>query len=271
MTTSAKRALVLGVTNGASIGYGTVMAMLEAGIEVIVATLPSLVSKAEKALPNGLPVYPCNVENDEDIAALKDRVGHVWHEGFDYLVHAIAYSDPEELKGSIFNTSRANYLRTQDISAYSFLALCREFAPLLREGGSVACYTFAASRYRSPNYNTMAMAKAALEAMVKYIAFDPLFGPRRITVNAISAGPVKTISLMGVGGSRTSLQMGKRRSATGENVTNLEVGKATLAIMQGGIFTGGTHDADNGIACCGMGAGDAEYAFNEQHGKANPA
>lgn len=262
---SGKNALVVGLTNDRSIAYGVVQALLDDGVNVVVATAPGLVAKAQKALP-GILVHPCDVEkSDDDMLKLAEAIKLTWPEGFDYLVHAVAYSDTKELQGSILNMSRANCLTTMDISTYSLVAMCRIFGPQMREGGSVACFTFAASRYRSPNYNTMAPAKAGLESLVKYIAFDPMFGPRRITVNAISAGPVKTLSLMGVFGANLSLRMGEMRSVTGENLTNIEIGRSTVNIMISPGITAQTIDVDNGIAAIGMGAGDAELAFHQAY------
>ncbi len=261
-----KRALIFGLSNTSSIAFGVYEAMKAQGIDIIVATAPALVERAQKAVPD-TQVFGCNVQGSAaDILRLKEEVSVMWEDGFDYLVHAVAFSDTKELKGSIFNTSRENYLATQDISAYSLVELCRHFVPMMRQGGSVATFTFAASRYRSPNYNTMAPAKSALETLVKYIAFDPMLADKRMTINAISAGPIKTLSLMGVGGAGTSLKMGARRSAIGENVTAAEVGMATLNIMNSPGITGQTINVDWGISCCGMGAGDTELAFNTQHG-----
>lgn len=261
--TRRKRALIVGVANANSIATAAVQAYLNDGAEVLAATSPMMVERASKALGPDIRVFPCDVEGkDDDIIQLVESVREVWPEGVDYLVHAVAFSDKNELEGSIFNTSRENYLRTQDISAYSFLALCKHFAPLMREGGGVATYTFAASRFRSPNYNTMAMAKAALETLVMYIAFDPLYGPRHIKVIGISAGPIKTLSSMGVGGFRNSLKMGAMRSATGDNVTAEDVGQATVTLLKTPGLTGRVIDIDNSIVSAGMGAGDEEYAYH---------
>lgn len=259
-----KRALILGISNERSIAMATLEAMVEAGFDVIATTVPnpSIWAKATKALGADFPLYSLDVAgSDDDILKLAETVKERWPDGFDYLVHAIAFSDKDELKGSIFNTSRENYLRTQDISAYSLLAVCKHLGPLMRPGGGVSAYTFAASRFRSPNYNTMAMAKAALETLIKYIAFEPLFGGRNIKVIGISAGPVPTLSAMGVHGFRESMKIAAERSATGANVTADIVGQATLMLLQTPGITGSVHDVDNGVVHAGMGAGDGEYAF----------
>lgn len=258
-----KRALIVGVANGNSIATAALQAFRDDGADVAAATAPFMLERARKTLGPDVPLFSCDVDGkDDDIIALAGSVKELWPDGFDYLVHAVAFSDKTELEGSIFNTTRANYLRTQDISAYSLLPLCKYLGPQMREGGGVAAYTFAASRYRSPNYNTMAMAKAALETLVLYIAFDPMFGPRHIKVIAISAGPIKTLSSMGVGGFRNSLKMGAMRSATGDNVTAEDVGQATVHLLKTPGLTGRTIDIDHGIVGAGMGAGDTEYAHH---------
>lgn len=259
---TVKRALISGITNERSIALAALEAMKANGWEVAATTHPGMEERARGVLDENTPLFLCNVaDSDEQIIQLAQNVQNHWSDGFDYFVHAIAFSDKSELTGSIFNTTRENYLRTQDISAYSLIAMCKHLGPLMRPGGGVAAYTFAASRFRSPNYNTMAPAKAALESSIKYIAFDPLFGSRNIKVIGISSGPVLTASAMGVKGFRKSMEIAAERSATGENVTAEDVGLATFHLLQTPGFTGGVIDIDNGIVHAGMGAGDKEYAF----------
>lgn len=264
-----KRALIMGITNDRSIGLATLEAFRATGAEVAASTLPNLVErvKSKGYLPDSIPLFGCDVAgSDDQIIALAYEINKLWPEGFDYLLHSLAYSDRNELKGSILNTTRENYLKTQDISAYSLIAVCKHLGPLMRPGGAVGALTFAASRFRSPNYNTMAPAKSALETNGMYIAFDPLFAGRRITVNAFSASPIRTASSAGVEGFVQSMEMGAMRSAFGENATAEDVGHDIVLHMQLRTVTGSTIDMDNGTSHSGVGAGDTEYAYHKAHG-----
>lgn len=259
-----KCALVVGVTNNRSLGYHIAMALKEAGAEVLVATHPDLVAKAQKALEGVAPVYGCDVTDDTSLTNLAQKVGNFWPNGFDYLVHAVAGGPARgELEGSFLKTSRESYLRTQDISAYSLIALCRVLLEKLRDGGSVLALTFAAAHFHSVNYNIMAAAKAALEANALYLAFAPELAEKGIRVNALSAGPVKTLSSMGVGGFRDAEKVGEMRTAFGENVSGEDIGIAAAMLLAMPGLTGQVVNVDNGISCCGMGSTITEMANHQ--------
>ncbi|MBI1308333.1 MAG: SDR family oxidoreductase [Proteobacteria bacterium] len=264
---TGKRGLVFGMANKNSIAFGVVQAMLAEGIEVMCVTAPGLQGMAEKALDgSGVmhPVLTCDVAGSSDgIITLAAKVKEIWPDGFDYLVHAIAFSDKTELEGSILSTTRENFLKTMDISAYSLVPMCCYLCPQMREGGAVAAFTFAGSRFRSPNYNVMGVAKAGLEALVRYLA--PAVADMGLRINAISAGPVRTLSSRGVSDFALSLKMGETRSVTGKNVSAEEVGVATLKIMQAPGITGYTIDVDNGIALAGMGSSEREMEIYRAH------
>lgn len=266
---TGKRALVLGVSDTRSIAYGIVKAMLAEEIEVICVTHPNpaIFKLAQRALGKltaygyDIPLLPCDVAGSDDgLVSVRDTLAERWPEGFDYLVHAVAYSDKAELQGSILNTSRENFPQTMDISAYSLIAACRVLGPALRQHGSVLTLTFAGSQYVAPNYNVMGLAKAALEAAVRYLAAAPELAGKRVTVNAVSAGPVKTMSASAVGGFDLSLTVGGRRSVTGENVTTDEVGVTAVNLMTMPGVTGVILPVDNGIHLSGMGSTPAEMA-----------
>lgn len=255
---SGKRALVVGVTNNRSLGFQAAKALLDSGASVTCATHPSVIEKAQKALsklgaPSGI-VYGVDVTSEESIQRLVAETT-VNGERFDYLVHAVAGGPSREgLSGSFLNVSREDYLRTQDISAYSLVALAQVVEPHMRDGGAIVAYTFAAAHYHSVNYNTMAPAKAALESNVIYLAFTPELGKRGIRVNAISAGPVRTVSSAGVSGFVDSLNVGELRTPNQQNVSGADVGEATAMLLAMPGITGQTINVDNGIICCGMGS-----------------
>ena len=176
---------------------------------------------------------------------------------FDFLVHGIAFSDKEELKGQYLNTSRDNFLKTLDISCFSFTDLCRRAAPLMRQGGSLLTLTYAGAERVMPHYNVMGVAKAALEASVKYLAVD--LGGGNIRVNAISAGPIKTLASSAIGDFRYILRWNELNAPLQRNVSIEEVGNAALYLLSdlsSGV-TGEVHHVDSGYHVVGMKRVDA--------------
>lgn len=167
-------------------------------------------------------VEPCDVSKDEDIEQIVARAEDAFGE-IDILVHSIGFADREELKGPYYNTSREGYHLALDISAYSFTALAKAFRPLLRSGGSLLTMTYYGGEKVAPNYNVMGIAKAALEASVRYLAYD--FGPENIRVNAISAGPVRTLAAMGVSGFRTMYRQFVDFAPMPQEITPEDIGK----------------------------------------------
>jgi enoyl-[acyl-carrier protein] reductase I len=189
---------------------------------------------------------------DRVFAAIADR----WQR-LDFLVHAIAFSDAEELKGRYLDTTRANFVQTMDISCYSFTDICRRAAPLMAQGGSLLTLTYAGAERVMPHYNVMGVAKAALEASVRYLAVD--LGNTNIRVNAISAGPIKTLAASGIGDFRYILKWNQYNAPLKRNVTIEDVGGAGVYLLSdlGAGVTGEVHHVDCGYHVVGMKAVDA--------------
>ena len=201
-------------------------------------------------------VVEADVTSDSSLDALFAAIGERWGR-LDFVVHAIAFSDKNELTGKYFNTTRANFLRTLDISCFSFTDLCRRAAPLMPAGGSLLTLTYAGAERVVPHYNVMGVAKAALEASVKYLAVD--LGGDNIRVNAISAGPIKTLAASGIGDFRYILKWNQLNSPLKRNTTIEDVGGAgvyLLSDLSAGV-TGEVHHVDSGYHVVGMKAVDA--------------
>ena len=196
-------------------------------------------------------IVPCDVEDEASMDAVFDALKREWG-GVDFVVHAIAYSDKEELKGRYLDTSRANFSRTLDVSCYSFTAIARRAQPLMTEGGSLLTLTFAGAERVMPNYNVMGVAKAALEASVRYLAAD--LGPLGIRVNAISAGPVRTLAGSAIGAARDILKWSRQHSPLKRNVPLDDLGGSALYFLSdlSASVTGEIHHVDSGCHAIGM-------------------
>ena len=201
-------------------------------------------------------VLPGDVEKDEDLDAVFAAIKKEWG-SLDFLVHAIAFSDAKELKGRYVDTTRANFLKSLDISCYSFTAVARRAAAMMPNGGSMLTLTYYGAERVMPHYNVMGVAKAALEASVRYLAED--FGKDGIRVNAISAGPIKTLAASGIGDFRYILKWNELNSPLRRNVSQEDVGKSALYLLSdlGSGVTGETHHVDSGYHIVGMKAVDA--------------
>ena len=254
-----KKALIMGVANNRSIAWGIAQALHANGCELAFTFQGEALEKRVKPLAESVGsrlVLPCDVTDEASMDAVFAEVGKVWGR-LDGLVHAIAYSDKDQLKGLYMNTTRDNFLRTMDISCYSFTALARRAAPLMSGGGSMVTLTYAGSERVMPHYNVMGVAKAALEASVRYLAED--LGSQGIRVNALSAGPMKTLAASGIGDFRYILKWNEYNSPLRRNVTLDDVGGAGLYLLSplsGGV-TGETHHVDAGYNIVGMKAVDA--------------
>jgi enoyl-[acyl-carrier protein] reductase I len=244
-----KRGLIMGVANDHSIAWGIARTLAAQGAELAFTYQGEALGKRVKPLAEqlGVPlVLPCDVEDiasvDAVFEALREKWGHL-----DFLVHAIGFSDKNELKGRYADTSRENFARTMVISCFSFTELARRAADLMPEsGGAMITLTFAGSVRAMPNYNVMGVAKAALEASVRYLASD--FGSRGIRVNAISAGPVRTLAGSGIGDARAMFAFQQKHSPLGRGVTLDELGGSALYLLSGlsGGVTGEIHYVDSG-------------------------
>src|SRR6201997_737317 len=250
-----KRGLVMGVANDHSIAWGIAKALHAQGAELAFTYQGEALGKRVKPLAQSLgveTVLPCDVEDlasvDATFAALREKWG-----GLDFLVHAIAFSDKDELKGRYADTTRENFSRTMLISCFSFTELARRAAELMpASGGAMITLTFGGSTRVMPNYNVMGVAKAALEASVRYLAAD--FGPRGIRINAISAGPVRTLAGSGIGDARTMFAFQQKHSPLGRGVTLDELGGSALYLLSdlsGGV-TGEIHYVDSGYNVISM-------------------
>jgi enoyl-[acyl-carrier protein] reductase I len=256
---AGKRGLVMGVANDRSIAWGIAKACAAQGAELAFTFQGEALEKRVRPLAAELGVkhvLAADVTDPASLDAVFATLQQDWG-GLDFVVHAIAYSDKEELKGLYVDTTRANFLRTLDISCFSFTDLCRRAAPLMNDGGSLLTLSYYGAERVMPHYNVMGVAKAALEASVRYLAAD--LGPRGIRVNAISAGPIKTLAASGIGDFRYILKWNELNAPLRRNVTTEEVGNAGLYLLSdlGRGVTGETHHVDCGYHVVGMMAVDA--------------
>ena len=249
-----KRGLVMGVANDHSIAWGIAQKLHEHGAEMAFTYQGEAFGRRVKPLADRVDarlVLPCDVEDSASVKSVFQTLKEEWG-GLDFVVHAIGFSDKNELKGLYADTSRENFVRTMVISCYSFTEIAREAAALMPEGGSMITLTYAGSVRVMPNYNVMGVAKAGLEASVRYLAND--FGARGIRVNAISAGPVRTLAGSGVADARHMYAYQSRNSPMRRTVTLDEVGGSALYLvsdLSSGV-TGEIHYVDTGYHIVSM-------------------
>ena len=256
---AGKRGLILGVANERSLAWGIASAVRAHGAELAITYQGEALGKRVQPLAEQLGatmILDCDVTSDAAMDAVFAEIARTWGK-LDFLVHAIAFSDREELKGDYVRTSRANFAMSLDISCYSFTALAQRAQPLMTDGGSLLTLSYFGAERVMPHYNVMGVAKAALEASVKYLAAD--LGKHRIRVNAISAGPVRTLASAGIGDFRYILKWNEYNAPLRRNVTNDEVGNSGLYLLSdlsSGV-TGEIHHVDSGYNVVGMLAVDA--------------
>ena len=257
---SGKRGLIMGVANDHSIAWGIAKRLAEAGAELAFTYQPPTLDKRVRPLAKSVGsdfVIPCDdgLEPDAaDVAALDTvfaEVGHRWG-SLDFAVHAIAFSDKAELKGRYADTSRQNFKKTMVISCFSFTETAKRAAKLMPNGGAMLTLTYGGSTRVMPNYNVMGIAKAALEASVRYLAYD--FGDRNIRVNAISAGPVRTLAGSGVADARLMYNYQRKNSPLRRSVSIEEIGNTALYLLSdlGSAVTGEVHFVDAGYNIVSM-------------------
>ena len=251
---AGKRGLVMGVANDHSIAWGIARLLREQGAEIAFTYQGDAQAKRLKPLAAGIGsniVLPCDVEKDKELDAVFAALKKEWG-GLDFLVHAIAFSDRDELKGRYVDTSRANFTRSLDISCYSFTAVARRAAAMMNKGGAIVTLTYLGAQRVMPSYNVMGVAKAALEASVRYLAAD--LGQDDIRVNAISAGPMRTLAGSAVGDARMVFKWNKSHSLLKRSVELNHVGGAALYLLSGlsGGVTGEVHFVDAGFNVVGM-------------------
>jgi enoyl-[acyl-carrier protein] reductase I len=252
---SGKHGLVVGVANKRSIAWAIAQATAKRGARLAL-TYQGRFEENVQELCEGLPeplILPCDVTSDAEIDAVFSKLDQAFG-GLDFLVHGAAFARKEELSEPFSQTSREGFRLAMDISAYSLIALARGAAPLMekRGGGSIVTLSYLGSERVFPNYNVMGVAKAALEANVRYLAAD--LGPKNIRVNAVSAGPIKTISAMGIGGFSSILTVYRERAPLRRNVDTSEVGDAAAFLLSDAArgITGEVLMVDAGFHVTGM-------------------
>lgn len=256
---TGKRGLIMGVANDRSLAWGIAKMLGEQGAELAFSYQGEALEKRVRPLAESLGVphlFDCDVSSDDSMDALFDNLGKVWPT-IDFLVHAIGFSDKNELRGLYAETSRANFLMSMDISVYSFTAVARRAAAMMPNGGSLLTLSYYGAEKVVPHYNVMGVAKAALEASVRYLAVD--YGRQAIRVNAISAGPVKTLAASGIGDFRYILKWNEENAPLKRNTTLDDVGGAGVYLLSdlGSGTTGETIYVDSGYHVVGMAAEDS--------------
>ena len=256
---AGKRGLIMGLANDKSLAWGIAQKLSQAGAELAFSYQGEMMEKRVRPLAEQLGVarlFECDVS---DMAALDGTFAALAEEWptIDFLVHAIGFSDKNELRGKYVDTSLENFLLTMNISAYSFVAVAKRARAMMPDGGSLLTLSYYGAEKVVPHYNVMGVAKAALEASVKYLAMD--LGPEKIRVNAVSAGPIKTLAASGIGDFRYIMKWNELNSPLRRNVTIDDVGGAGLYLLSdlaSGV-TGEVHHVDAGYNVIGMKAEDA--------------
>jgi len=254
-----KRGLIMGVANDRSIAWGVAQALHEAGAELAFTYQGEAFKKRVVPLVESMKpavIADCDVTNQGSVDAAFEDIRKKWG-SLDFLVHAIAFSDKEQLKGRYIDTTPDNFAMTMNISCYSFTAVAQRAEKLMAKGGAMVTLTYYGAEKVMPHYNVMGVAKAALEASVRYMAED--LGKRAIRVNAISAGPIKTLAFAGIADSRYILKWNELNSPLRRTVTTEEVGSAALFLLSdlGKAVTGECLHVDAGYHVVGMKAEDA--------------
>ncbi len=256
---AGKRGLIMGVANDKSIAWGIAEAAHAQGAELAYTYQGEVLKKRVEplaALTNSHLLYECDVTSESSINRLFEDLKKKWGH-LDFIVHAIAFSNKDELKGKYMDVTLQNFLNTMHISCYSFTAVAKRAAAMMNDGGSMITLTYYGAEKVMPNYNVMGVAKAALEASVKYLAVD--LGPSNIRVNAISAGPIRTLASAGIGDFRYILQWNEYNAPMNRTVTTQEVGKAGVFLLSdlSSATTGQILYVDAGYNVIGMKAVDA--------------
>ncbi len=256
---AGKKGLIMGVANDRSIAWGIARAAADAGAELAFTYQGDALKRRVVPLADSIGcdfVMPCDVTDEASIDALFAEIERKWGR-LDFVIHAIAYADKDELKGRYVDTSAGNFRNSMLVSCYSFTAIANRAEPLMTEGGSLVTLTYYGAERVMPHYNVMGVAKAALEASVRYLAVD--LGPKQIRVNAISAGPIKTLAASGIGDFRQILRWNELNAPLKRNVTIEQVGNSALFLISdlGEGVTGEVLHVDSGYHVVGMKAVDA--------------
>jgi enoyl-[acyl-carrier protein] reductase I len=232
MLFQGKKGLIIGVANDKSIAWGIAKSLYEQGAEIAFTFQGEAFEKRVRPLAqqiNAHVVGDCDVEKEDTLDNVFDNLKTIFPEGIDFLVHAIAYSDKSELKGEFLQTTRSNFIKTMDISCYSFIEITRRSVNMMKEGGSILTLSYLGAERVVPNYNVMGIAKAALEAAVRYLAYD--LGGRNIRVNAVSAGPMRTLAGSAIGSARAMYAFNAEQAPLRRNLTLEDVGNASMFLL----------------------------------------
>jgi enoyl-[acyl-carrier protein] reductase I len=255
-----KKGLIIGLANERSLAWGITRQVADHGAALAFTYQGEALERRVRPLAEGLKspiILPCDVTDGASLDAVFAAIKSTWG-SLDFVLHAVAFSDKEQLNGRyIDHLTRDNFLRTMDISCYSFTDICRRAEPLMNAGGSLLTLTYYGAERVIPHYNVMGVAKAALEASVRYLAMD--LGPKNIRVNAISAGPIKTLAASGIGDIRTIIRWNELNAPLRRSVTIEDVGKSGLYFLSdlsSGV-TGEVHHVDAGYHVVGMMAEDS--------------
>lgn len=252
---AGKKGLIMGLANDKSIAWGIAQALNAQGAQLAISYQNEALEKRVMPLAEQLDHNPllikCDVSSSESVEQCFRELGEKWGK-IDFVVHAIAFSDRNELKGRTIDTTLPNFLNTMHISCYSFLETCRCASPIMNEGGAIVAMTYLGAERMIPNYNIMGVAKAALEASIRFAAAD--MGKQGVRVNGISAGPIKTLAAAGIGDFRKMLHWNELNAPLHRNVTQDEIGNVALALLSplGAAITGEIVHADAGYNIMGM-------------------
>lgn len=262
---AGKKGLIMGVANDRSIAWGIAQQCAAQGASLAFTYQGEALERRVRPLAESINaplVLSCDVSDPHSMDAMIDRISAEWGE-LDFVVHAVAYSDKDELKGKYLNTSLQNFLHSMHISCYSFTDIARRTAPLMKNGGSLLTLSYYGAERVMPHYNVMGVAKAALEASVRYLAVD--LGPDNIRVNAISAGPIKTLAASGIGDFRMILKWNELNAPLHRNVTIEDVGRSGLFLLSelGSGVTGEVMHVDSGYHVVGMLAPESAQPLSE--------
>ena len=251
---AGKKGLIMGLANDKSIAWGIAQALNAHGAQIAISYQNEMLEKRVKPLAEQLNnplLIKCDVSDSASVEACFKKLGEKWGK-IDFVVHAIAFSDKDQLRGRTIDTTLDNFTMTMHISCYSFLEACRCASPIMNEGGSIVTLTYLGSERVLPNYNIMGVAKAALEASVRYAAVD--MGKQGVRVNAISSGPIKTLAAAGIGDFRTILRWNELNAPLQRNVHQTEVGNMALSLLSdlGSAVTGEVLHVDCGYNTIAM-------------------